>query len=122
MAGSNPSTGADSFMSRAMPCGRPSMMSISTTSARPFCTTRIAVVAPTNPLPTTVTLMSRLLRLERVAGSPGPRGAVASLGAQSPQHPVPPLDDEPPDGAGRRARLEVPVRQRDGLVLDDQPW
>src|SRR6266536_4359423 len=56
MIGSKPSIGADSLMSRASPWGRPSMMSIITTSsARPFCTIRIAAVAPTNPLPTTVT-------------------------------------------------------------------
>ncbi len=30
-------------------------MSMRTTSASPFWTTRMAVVAPTNPLPTTVT-------------------------------------------------------------------
>src|SRR5919109_351672 len=48
-------------MSRASPWGRPSMMSMLTTSARPFWTTRMAVVAPTNPLPTTVTRISRAL-------------------------------------------------------------
>src|SRR5439155_15596686 len=58
MAGWNPSIGADSRMSSASPCGRPSTMSISTTSsASPFWTIRMAAVAPTNPLPTTVTLM-----------------------------------------------------------------
>src|SRR5438105_11256288 len=58
MFGSNPSIGADSHMSSARPCGRPSMMSIRTTSsASPFWTIRMAAVAPTNPLPTTVTLM-----------------------------------------------------------------
>ena len=56
MFGSKPSTGADSRMSRAIPWGSPSMMSmVTTSSARPFCTTRMAVVAPTNPEPTTVT-------------------------------------------------------------------
>src|SRR2546422_8367624 len=57
MFGWNPSMGLDSFMSRDTPCGRPSTMSMRTTSARPFWTTRIAVVAPTNPLPTIVTRM-----------------------------------------------------------------
>src|SRR5436309_712094 len=43
-------------MSRARPCGRPSTMSIMTTSsASPFWATRMAAVAPTNPLPTMVT-------------------------------------------------------------------
>src|SRR5436190_129885 len=42
-------------MSRESPWGRPSTMSIITTSsASPFWTIRIAAVAPTNPLPTTV--------------------------------------------------------------------
>src|SRR5881397_629787 len=63
MLGSNPSIGEDSFMSRATPWGSPSTMSTSTTSARPFWTTRMAVVAPTNPLPTMVTRMSASLPL-----------------------------------------------------------
>ena len=33
------------------------MSTITTSSARPFWATRMAVVAPTNPLPTTVTRM-----------------------------------------------------------------
>ena len=52
-----PTTGDDCRRSSASPCGRPSTMSIRTTSARPRSTTRIAVVCPTNPLPTTVTRM-----------------------------------------------------------------
>src|SRR5919197_2043224 len=59
MVGSNPSIGADWRMSRACPWGSPSMMSMLTTSASPFWTTRIAGVAPTNPLPTTVTRISQ---------------------------------------------------------------
>src|SRR5438270_3001659 len=65
MFGSNPSIGADSRMSSASPWGRPSMMSMRTTSsASPFCTIRIAEVAPTNPLPTTVTRMSDASRFQ----------------------------------------------------------
>src|SRR5438093_3673837 len=58
--GSNSSIGEDSLISRASPCGSPSTMSMRTTSASPFSTTRIAVVWPTNPLPTMVTRMSGL--------------------------------------------------------------
>src|SRR5437867_7718411 len=47
--------GADSSMSRALPAGGPSRMSVSTTSASSMSTIRCAVVEPTNPLPTTVT-------------------------------------------------------------------
>src|SRR5437016_1068658 len=48
-------------MSSASPCGRPSTMSIRTTSsASPACATRMAAVAPTNPLPTMVTRTRRL--------------------------------------------------------------
>src|SRR5436190_20968021 len=36
------------------------MSIVTTSSARPFCTIRIAAVAPTNPLPTTVTSIDRL--------------------------------------------------------------
>src|SRR3954451_20176942 len=57
MFGSKRSTGDDSLMSSARPCGRPSTMSIKTTSARPRWTILIAAVCPTNPLPTTVTRM-----------------------------------------------------------------
>src|SRR5205085_11109647 len=64
MFGSKRSTGDDSLMSSASPCGRPSTMSISTTSASPRWTIRIAAVCPTNPLPTTVTRIgSGLLEL-----------------------------------------------------------
>src|SRR5215212_6513103 len=44
--------------SRARPCGFPSMMSINTTSPRPFSSRRIAAVWPTKPLPTTVVFMT----------------------------------------------------------------
>src|SRR2546422_5325071 len=66
--GSNPSIGEDSLMSRASPCGSPSTMSMRTTSASPFSTTRIAVVWPTNPLPTMVTRMSSLKLLDDRVG------------------------------------------------------
>src|SRR2546430_11524401 len=50
-------------MSSDSPWGSPSTMSIRTTSsASPFWTTRIAVVAPTNPLPTIVTRMPKSSR------------------------------------------------------------
>src|SRR5262245_23058171 len=44
------------MMSRALPWGTPSMMSIRATSAISFSTMRCAAVAPTLPAPTTVTL------------------------------------------------------------------
>ena len=47
--------GAASARSSALPCGRPSTMSTSTTSARPASAMRCAVVAPTLPAPMTVT-------------------------------------------------------------------
>src|SRR6185436_9163866 len=76
MRGSNPTTGEASFMSSAMPCGRPSTMSIRTTSASPRSTIRIAVVCPTNPLPTTVTRMGDPLLVRWVA-APSYPGALA---------------------------------------------
>src|SRR5919198_3045571 len=114
MWGSNPSTGADSLMSRAMPWGRPSMMSIRTTSAKPLWTTRMAVVAPTNPLPTTVTRMARPLRdlLPAVAG-PGPDG---------PHHAVAALHHDPAHRSCRRSFLQIPVRLLGDLVVDREPW
>ena len=52
-----PSTAAIWFMSSAMPCGRPSRMSISTTSrASSFEAASCAQVEPTKPAPTTVIL------------------------------------------------------------------
>src|SRR5208283_536708 len=43
--------------SRPLPCGTPSMMSMSTTSANSFDAIQWAAVAPTFPEPTTVTLL-----------------------------------------------------------------
>src|ERR671934_2173659 len=108
MPGSNPSTGDDSRMSRAIPSGRSSMMSMRTTSARPFWTTRIAVVAPTNPLPTTVT-RTRLPPCGLDVGGPGPH---------RPQDLVAALHDRPVDRARHAAPLQVPVRGLHRGVLD----
>src|SRR5918992_2698487 len=55
---SKPSTGADWLMSSARPCGRPSTISIITTSsATSFSAIRRAVLEPTFPAPTTVALL-----------------------------------------------------------------
>ena len=51
-----PTTGPDSNRSNALPCGMSSTTSNSTTSAYPRSKMRCAVVAPTLPAPTTVTL------------------------------------------------------------------
>src|SRR4051794_37747252 len=125
MFGSNPSTGADSFMSSARPWGRPSMMSISTTSsARPFCTTRMAVVAPTKPLPTMVTFMARSsssdecsIRAAR-SGSGARRRAVALLRAERPLELVPALHERPSDRAREAVGLQVPVGRLDRGLVD----
>src|SRR5207244_908973 len=58
---SEPSTGVASMMSRPLPWGMPSTMSISTTSASSRSAIRCASVAPTLPPPTTVTLRFILL-------------------------------------------------------------
>src|SRR5574338_1194969 len=70
MRASCPTTGAASARSSPLPCGSPSTMSTRTTSARPASAIRWAVVAPTLPAPTTVTLL-RAIALLLV----GPRGA-----------------------------------------------
>src|SRR5712691_12329054 len=112
MRGSKPSTGEDSLMSRAMPWGSPSTMSMRTTSARPFCTTRMAVVAPTNPLPTTVT---------RMAWSPRrASGDVPRLRPERAHDPVAALHHGPADGAGGLGFLQVPVGPGHDVVGDDQ--
>src|SRR4029077_14031684 len=54
--------GPDSIMSSALPAGGPSRISVSTTSASSRSTIRCAVVDPTKPPPTTVTLFL-LIRL-----------------------------------------------------------
>src|SRR5438309_8992167 len=64
--------GADWFMSRARPWGRPSTTSIRQTSASPRWRIRSAVVEPTNPAPTTVTLATALpQRLDHGIGDVG---------------------------------------------------
>src|SRR5512134_1618808 len=70
MFGSKPTTGADCLMSSARACGSPSTMSMRTTSARPRSRRRMAVLCPTNPLPTTVT---------RIEDAPGDRLAALIL-------------------------------------------
>src|SRR5687768_5428280 len=52
---SDPSTGVASMMSRPLPCGMPSRMSMRTTSLISRSARRCARVAPTFPPPTTVT-------------------------------------------------------------------
>src|SRR5882724_6002113 len=52
---SDPVIGVDSSISRPLPAGGPSRISVSTTSASSISTIRCAVVDPTNPPPTTVT-------------------------------------------------------------------
>src|SRR6185295_13038783 len=51
-----------SARSRPLPCGSPSTMSTSTTSASPASAIRWAVVAPTLPAPMTVTLLRAMWR------------------------------------------------------------
>src|SRR3954468_2633104 len=125
MFGSNPSKGADSLMSSARPWGRPSTMAISTTSsARPFCTTRMAVVAPTNPLPTMVTFMCVLLDVRPVPERRSTglcSSAVAGLCPQRPLELVAPLDERPRDGPGNAAGVEVAVRGLHDRALQDVP-
>src|SRR5438876_550452 len=106
MFGPNPSTGADSHMSRASPCGSPSMMSIRTTSsASPFCTTRIAVVAPTNPLPTTVTRIEPgLLVAVRFDRSYGKGGDVRGTGGSA--RTEVPASASPPRSVNERAHAD----------------
>src|SRR5512134_2451838 len=78
MLGSKPTTGADCFMSSARAWGSPSMMSIRTTSASPRSRRRMAVLCPTNPLPTTVT---------RIDDAPGDRLAALILAIARPGEP-----------------------------------
>src|SRR5260221_4082566 len=52
---SDPVIGVDSSISRPLPAGGPSKISVNTTSASSISTIRCAVVDPTNPPPTTVT-------------------------------------------------------------------
>src|SRR5881397_3624535 len=124
MFGSNPSTGDDSFMSSARPWGSPSMMSISTTSsARPFCTTRMAVVAPTNPLPTMVTFIVVISSWSVYRWRSGSRRGlvVAGLRAHRPLELVAPLDERARDRAGHALRVEVAIRGLDNRLLDEVP-
>src|ERR671935_313043 len=100
--------GADSFMSRVIPWGRPSMMSIRTTSARPFWTTRMAVVAPTKPLPTTVA---------RTAGS---ASAVAGAGSDRAHDPVAALDHDPAHRSCWWLLLEMAIRLFRDLLVDHE--
>src|SRR5271155_4833653 len=65
---SEPVIGVDSTMSKALPAGGPSKISVSTTSASSRSTIRCAVVDPTNPPPTTVTFF-RILSLSSVGNS-----------------------------------------------------
>ena len=58
-------TGADSIMSRALPVASSAMTSTMTTSARSASAMRCAVVAPTLPAPTTVTLWSMAVSRKR---------------------------------------------------------
>src|SRR3972149_12093274 len=46
-----------------LPCGTPSMMSTSATSAKPLSASKCAVVAPTLPAPTTVIFFLAILHL-----------------------------------------------------------
>src|SRR3972149_1191677 len=64
--------GADSARSKPLPCGRPSMMSVKTTSQSSFAPSRCAAVPPTIPAPTTVTFF-RIDRLSCRSCRSGPR-------------------------------------------------
>src|SRR5882672_11348223 len=72
--------GPDSIISRALPAGGPSKMSVSTTSASSRSTIRCAVVDPTKPPPTTVTffLLMPLLVSNRILL--GESSALSALG------------------------------------------
>src|SRR6202162_4898621 len=104
---SNPSTGADSSMSRDLPWGSPGMMSTRTTSAISFSTIRCATVAPTLPAPTTVTfcfICPIIIRTSECQVTqvhhPGPGGLVGAFGRghslrESPHpSPLPPGEGE----------------------------
>src|SRR2546422_5059163 len=66
---SDPSTGVASMMSRPLPCGMPSMMSMRATSPSSRSARRCASVAPTFPAPTTVTFLFMFLSLRSSAAS-----------------------------------------------------
>src|SRR5206468_4915318 len=65
---SKPMTGLDSYRSRAFPCGTPSRMSISATSASSRRAISCATCSPTKPAPTTVTFL--LMNLSMASDAP----------------------------------------------------
>ena len=80
--------GVASTMSRALPAGGPSRMSVRMTSASSMSTMRCAVVDPTKPEPTTVTffLLIRVFSVHRIslaAKAPDPKEGCLSRGPQT---------------------------------------
>src|SRR5258706_8243177 len=100
------------MMSRPLPCGMPSTMSISTISASSRSASRCASVAPTLPPPTTVTFLFMgspvLVWLLERAQEPDLAGVVGVVGRDAVQHLA---EREPALADGAHGPLQVRVLQ-----------